>query len=653
MAEPVFKLLRCDAEASHMLGWAKKEVRRLVNYASLDAFNRTWKFGDVSIKAQYFGGVARLWLEAAGTERMAVWATLPNPYPYRGVTIFESAPGAIPPVIVGTDYGHYPRVTTITMNGVEYARWVGTQILTVFYEPGCPHASNLIVYSNYADGGGNLLNGSRITGGCTGNPPVDVISTSIRTTPEYIAARGDAEAIAASTPGTAYVVASDGQILAQEDREFLLGGVVRSKVGTAIWNGAGYVDMFEVVNGDTLPHHRLEFGVPDDCIYPITESPPAYPGTGTPPASWAEDWATAFAVAKEREKAWLLTQSDVVLDELRAGGFEVPVSWGNVLKIGAPSSDNTKRPNIMSAGYDDAVVSDSSAGLTQPGVKITQRTVTLEYSAQTPEGETEQKQEIIIGTRTQTVTRHDNADGVQQMLSRVDAYDQWYEETQNPDAAALEIYLAHDFMRDGTSHGMNLFWSGEVQAVGGYHADSTFGAPAYAPVGVRYIPPQPAYFNTLAGAAPAFVLEYHANQKPRYDKTGGDQAWLSSALVPGATIKVIPLGRVSEDESLGIFSTGGAHVEVYGSAIFTYDYATGAISFVEWRPLPGGVEAIQIAIPDDYELGETNALLIYGGIKWDDVKEDARAQRKALNDPNDPAHDPLMKAVLDALTPTE
>lgn len=86
MAEPVFKLLRCDAEASHMLGWAKKEVRRLVDFARLDAFNRTWKFGDVSVRAQYFGGVARLELEAEAPTRG--WAITKIVPPQIGKTLY-------------------------------------------------------------------------------------------------------------------------------------------------------------------------------------------------------------------------------------------------------------------------------------------------------------------------------------------------------------------------------------------------------------------------------------------------------------------------------------------------------------------------------------------------------------------------------------
>jgi hypothetical protein len=93
-------------------------------------------------------------------------------------------------------------------------------------------------------------------------------------------------------------------------------------------------------------------------------------------------------------------------------------------------------------------------------------------------------------------------------------------------------------------------------------------------------------------------------------------------------------------------------VEVYGRAIYKYDVATRDFVYSRWEPLPDSQESVRIP----WTLGmqvNANALVIYGGIKWDDVKETAKAQRKALADPNDPAHDPLMKAVLDALTPQE
>jgi len=57
-----------DAEASHWLGWAKKEVARLAEV--MPAFIRTWVHGDVTVRAQYHeeSGIARLWLEATGVD---------------------------------------------------------------------------------------------------------------------------------------------------------------------------------------------------------------------------------------------------------------------------------------------------------------------------------------------------------------------------------------------------------------------------------------------------------------------------------------------------------------------------------------------------------------------------------------------------------
>ena len=131
--------------------------------------------------------------------------------------------------------------------------------------------------------------------------------------------------------------------------------------------------------------------------------------------------------------------------------------------------------------------------------------------------------------------------------------------------------------------------------------------------------------------------------------------------MPGMTVTVVPVTPVKDDEPLGIYgevenTTEVTQVEVYGAAVFAYDYDNGAFTFKEWKALPSGAGSVRIQITADEEgtvaWNGYNALLIYGGIKWDDVKEDARAQRKALNDPNDPDHDPLMKAVLDALKPT-
>jgi hypothetical protein len=97
------------------------------------------------------------------------------------------------------------------------------------------------------------------------------------------------------------------------------------------------------------------------------------------------------------------------------------------------------------------------------------------------------------------------------------------------------------------------------------------------------------------------------------------------------------------------YTAGQVKLRVRGFATLSHKYSTGALEWKRWTPLPEAQEYVDIDPPEgQYPL--PNALVIYGGIKWDDVKEQARDQRKALKDPEDPAHDPLMKAVLDALT---
>lgn len=678
MAEPVFKLLRCDAEASHMFGWAKKEVRRLIDFARLDAFNRTWKFGDVSVKAHYFGGIARLWLEAEATERLAVWMTLPNPQSYRGVVLgmvdrgrptrqitnlvsLNAGAGESPPegnIYVSADVALKNSAGEILSQYV--SRWVvyeqpiagdplGTKLQTIEFtlctttaqyesfltqvETFIPRPTGeWVVFSGFLSGYWDVIHHNVWTS--ASGAWVDL---------GYEAALAADEQ--ARTGGKAIeVVTSDGELLGYEP--VTISGYT---LGTTLWNGSGTTTLFETIGGITSPHHDLFFDVPEDCIYPITEIPPAYPGTGLP-GTWEADWVAAVEQGKEREKAWLQKVSQETLTALRDGTLTIPTAWEYALKKNAPTSNNTRRPVLLTATYSDETVSDSSSNLTSPGVKITQRSTLLSYATPTEAG-LEHHEASVVGVRTQTVSEHKDMYGAPAMLSRVDEFEQWYEPTISP-SVDVEQWLPHAYLKDKTSHGLGLFWTGAYQASGGYYADSSFSAPTYDLVKAEYIPPAPAYFNTLAGTAAVFTLEYHIKQKPVYKLGEGDTTWLSSALMPGQTIKVIPLGLVRNDENIGMFAVDATHVEIYGYAVFIYDYNTGSINFGRWVSLPNGEEKIRVQIPVDHEL-ESNALVIYGGIKWDDVKEKARAQRKALADPNDPAHDPLMKAILDALTPQE
>lgn len=668
MAEVIFKLLRCDAEASHLLGWAKNEVKRLIDHAGLPAFNRTWALGDVTVRAQYFGGLARLWLEAVGTERLAVWTTLPNPHVYRAVvlgTIDRGKPKVTGTVLEVGDpdpntahnftsyYTAYFRDSTGAVVGelsgtVDYFSdlkiGVGDSFRYVFVN----YIPSVYVGSGYGIMGPDAS--TRIPGvewqqfnGEYERYAGWISSSWAPCSPTY---EGVLAADETSGRGGKLIVAytSDGEKLAEEF-------VTTSgySLGTSVWDGSGSAQLFETVGGVTAKHHKLTFTVPEDCIAPLTAAPPPYPGTDLPGA-WATDWAETYAQGKEREKAWFVGASEQVVSDFFDGSFALPHSWDYRIKKDAPVSDGTYRRVVLTASYTDTVVSDSSSNLTQPGEKITRRATILSYIEQTEDG-SQHKTDTITGTRTQTVQEHKDRYGTRQLLSRVDTYDNWYESAASP-ATDVEAMLPHAFLKDKTPYGMGLFWTGAWQAVGGQHQDSSFDVPAFNLTQAEYEPPAPAYFNLLEGVAPLFVLDYHAAQKPRYKAGSGNTEWLSSALGVGMTVKVVPVGQVKDGESLGMFGESGQQVEVYGSASFAYDYFTGQLRFKSWTPLPGGADSVRIQIPEEYEF-EANALIIYSGIKWDDVKETARAQRKALADPNDPAHDPLMKAVLTALTPQE
>ena len=83
-----------------------------------------------------------------------------------------------------------------------------------------------------------------------------------------------------------YVMASDSVVLAQEQQTAVFDSgssglfTTYNTPGSSIWNGGNYVHMYTYRSsppGYTYSHD-LTFTVPEDCISPITETPPAYPG---------------------------------------------------------------------------------------------------------------------------------------------------------------------------------------------------------------------------------------------------------------------------------------------------------------------------------------------------------------------------------------
>lgn len=701
MSEPVFKLLRCDAEASHMLGWAKKQVKRIVEHAKLDSFQRTWSLGDVTVRASYFGGVARLWLEAAGTERMAVWATLPNPVPYRKAVTGMGFGGRPTLTVVGSTSTPEAWGTRIEQTyeirdsfGALVRQWTGVQRPTydgggkknlVFEEWYMPYPSGLYIWpygmqmsviNFYTNEVWFQLSHTLIE-------DTTVTWYAQPTAPAYseIAATGSAEQF--------YVCASDGEVLGSSPADVHTVGSGSSAVTTTEYVNSTYggnawcVPAFlQRVYGDGSPaetelHHFVTIKTPEDVVdLSLTGAspPPSYPGTDGQEELFSETWVAARDAAVIRREEWFRTTSDSVVGGLRTGA-PLAHSWDYSIKALAPYSAHVFRKAPMMAGYVDTLISSDG-----DGNAVRQREATLSYTAMVDD-EPVTRQVVIVGTRVDTARNHYHPiTGVLYGTSRTESYSQWYVPPYQvgPPLNEIEEWIPHAFLSDasvdhnpsGIATGMGLFWSGDMSSTFGwsyYHPSSEFigdgfYSVAVSPAWFTTVPPIPAYINTLRAEAPDFVREYHVYSIPQYRKdstaTAADREWLAAALVSASTVSIIPVSYVRGDIELGMFpspldATGATHVDVYGAAVYDYDYATGVFSFREWKSLPNAAESVRIQLSEPLIELPGNALLIYGGIKWDDVKEDARAQRKALNDPNDPAHDPLMKAVLDALKPPE
>lgn len=657
MAEPVFKLLRCDAEASHMLGWAKKQVKRLVEHAKLDSFQRSWSLGDVSIRANYFGGVARLWLEAAGTERMAVWATLPNPVPYRWAEVVYTADAYAvgiqgeyhtPWGLVASDWEVLSNSENITYN---YSYQTTVSVVD-------PNAFIYLHQQQYGDPAQYMR--------WIGGPTLD-----------------------------AYTI------------EF--GGVAYSDVMHAYPAHIQIEPLPEdvVTSNNTVPEWPGDYPF-SGTTYPGVLAFPYFSVEAEPKTTWSARQAEQGALGVARHQAWKKGISDAVISGLRSGKFNLPFRLsGNgtnpaagrlpldityALKRAAPNSQGVYRtlkmeePETVDVEISPVVDSVLWAGYpASRSVYRTERTTTFRYERRVHDGSITTEEVSLSGTRVLTNI------GLSGFQFYTVEYADWYCEEDTLEFKATGIFQAlNKWIRPripqeevvAGDHGQ--VWNGKFTgsfarpgtAAGVYHIDTYYTAPSFRATSLAWIPTLLAhgdgyywtdgfavraapikYENTLRSTLPSPIKDWHAQNPPRYKKGAGED-YMYAEFDSSSTIAVIPIVFVEADQPLGMFAdiTGSAEleaVEVYGQAVYKYDADVRDFVFSEWKPLPDGQTSTRVYGDDLLSRSAYNAILIYGGIKWDDVKEDARAQRKALNDPEDPAHDPLMKAVLDALKPPE
>ena len=470
-----------------------------------------------------------------------------------------------------------------------------------------------------------------------------------------------------------YVVASNGEVLAREAQltdgadnvNYVPGagksqGVYGDYDTPPAWSGGGYVDMFKrsAYAIDTFDH-KLNFEVPDDCLFePLSSCPyesswvlsggvwehgvggvmkkrntDVYvrnPGgtqiiyASNVTASWhpvifplgyqaefgywglvinerqagvygfppkdtnsqlAVDWAEAQASLKLRRKNWFKKNHDTVIAQIKTGALPLPDGWSYFVKAKAPVSDHTFRPILMNATYVDSSSTDSSGNLHYS------RATTLSYDISV-DGVMQRREEVFYGTKslintpaTATYPGH-----------RVKTFVNWWPASTERVSECWISARRKLIMRDKSEQdqGAGLFWNGSVTMTPTYadSENSRYGFPSFNVITLTYTPPLPPFSDTLSGTAPQFVLDYRRDVPIKYNKEGaGNTAWNDSALVDKTTITLIPFSPVKNGESLGMFwdsysldpdNTGIKSFDsllIFGSAQYHYVYATVEIIF--------------------------------------------------------------------------
>lgn len=736
MAEPVFKLLRCDAEASHMLGWAKKEVRRLVDFAKLDAFNRTWKFGDVSVRAQYFGGVARLWLEAEATERMAVWATIGVPptgglrtaqyaygwknYIYRQAITFsiwrdngavlydaiwgdytDANPASSPYVFaapISSTLERHPYVVlpgALSNYGAQHLSFSGTSYNTYYYEPvamvrdgdGATGVRKFNIQKIESARSYSSRPNSVVTLGASdyvsvsGVGETELAGEIIRLTSDIQTAFTDAWNLSERVTTDSHVLDASGNIAYS-----FSGGVVCSKAyggpGTPFTYEATYTDVpyLSVYENLTILDGYARYNPMMAYITPTAGPAPAIqPGqtlvfSGTDSGSFLDGvWTFNSAFQWGVIPAYVPPESEAEIpaDQVPLPGWVgqlqsgvIPATVEAALRSKVPKSDYTYKTAELTAEY----------------VSLTPRVVRMSYTWSDEDGNEHEEIEVISGSKI----TNGPVGGVGGVVPRydLDVYSVYSEHDETFSSYAM---LFGGFSRPYDTASRAYIVTavdtipplvGGVRVVSGASAEQVVVATGAYSGGVSStynIEYDIASYTVLGSVFPAriysgdvndlnlnlsgfslavppitqqFLVSFPAKNNKKASEAPGVYKYLGFYMEPGMYVDVVPLRLTASTATTYTYEVRYVAKCKYGAGdVFSAEPARSVGTTIT-VPRPDNEE-------EDEQLGSVKTLLVYGGIKWDDVKEEARAQRKALADPNDPAHDPLMKAVLDALTPQE
>lgn len=580
------------------------------------------------------------------------------PFPYTATYVFHNSAGDVVDTATGNTYGR-------TDGGYSFTNvlYDGTSVIGMLSTFGFNEHTGTEGYMGdrlpSETGKWMLMTGVHLTGGIhpgySGTNRYEMVDVGY----EAILAADQA----ADTGGRkTYVMTSNGEVLASEvQNTSWQSGSHTYYVPNTIWTGEEAVDMYvDSVSGS--PDHQLTFTCPEDCIYPV-------------PASPVEAFNT-------RRQAWFKTNSDEFIAALKTGFApgaegvtraelqtgEIPETWRFLIKRDVDArydsyprdvhnirvGRHTRRETQYSeAAFSDTVESDTSANLTQAGVKTTTREVTLAYDI-VVDGATVTREESFTGYLTQTVVRHNNSDGYQLALSRTDVYDNWYNREATTLPTGSLSTMDAPYLKDRTTSRLGAFLSGTIQT--GYNADSTLGVPGSPLTYATSVTPYPAASSALTTTVPDFLKTWHADAEITYAKDGaGASNTLNDSALYGVTeVHISPVGLIADGaghatagEPVGIFSADedGTQVEIYGTAVYTFDWQEGSLTFKKWKPLldaDGNEVASEVVdLPAAWIGNPINCVITYKGLHWPDViaaikvrDADAKAGTFTYSDPS-------------------
>lgn len=609
------RICQCDPDAAMFLPWAKKKALALKE-SGLKHFDKTFPIGNATVRIKDDGFVLKVFLSANSGATDYVAMMMPNPVPYRGVSIgvVDKSP----------TYTVISSITTYwSSGGVAYSK--NTQIINLSkadgtviaviadyqiqgysggwkvyeevhnfnpYHPGTPYwhpevlAAKLTATWQFLDY--VMTNGG---GAWDGFATLVSFSWSV-TTPSY------ESLLTPEFPGVAtYVMASDGAVLASEVQNYPAyppsGALGTQYLAASTWFTTEPVGMPEwmfnyIPTGPGMGYwfdHKLTYAVPEDCIYPAPlVTPPTYGNWGsdgaTQTTNWNTDWATGVTAFNARRKAWFKKNSDEFISALKYGFSatyidangntqpvpgvtraelktgKLPDAWDFIIKrdVDVKYNNYPKDANNIFVGrhthraiqytetaWTDTVQSDTSAGLSQAGLMVTQRVSTLSYTIGT-----EVRTATITGYLTQTVTQHNDAQGNWLGLSQRDVYDTWYNQEGTTLPAGVPSTIAAPYLKDRTASRIGIVLNGTVQ--NGYNADSTLGPAGNPLTYAAYVPPYPKASSTVTATVPDYITTWHKDAKITYDKTGvsASNVLNDSAMYGVTEIQITPIGLIAD-----------------------------------------------------------------------------------------------------------